>query len=163
ARVWELTPSQMARLIDTQALPTGAPAQLALDTSAARNAPQYFPLDVRGQALGGKRSGLFLAQVSAPEIARRQDRIAGQITDLAVHAKLGATSGLVWVTSLRSGAPVPGAALSLWDRDGRERWSGTTDGDGLARLPGLAETIPGDQELWDWATPFALVSAQKDG
>ena len=61
--------------------------------------------------------------------------MTGQITDLAVHTKLGATSGVVWVTRVSDGTAVPGAALALYDGDGAVKWQGKTDGDGLRAFP----------------------------
>ncbi len=109
--------------------------------------PGTRPLKVR-ELLAGKGTGLFHVRGPArPELSSQRDwqrkrRVTGQITDLAVHTKLGATSGVVWVTRLSDGKVVPGAALALYDAGGAVRWQGTSDADGLARVPGLAQLIP---------------------
>jgi uncharacterized protein YfaS (alpha-2-macroglobulin family) len=167
AKVWRLEPADVARMGDyyqeRSADPPGAPARLTLDVSGSRNAVRTQPLALP-PLLGGKRTGLFLAEVSAPELSephRTPQRVLGQITDLAVHAKLGATSGAAWVTRLSDGRPVSGADLALHDGQGQVRWQGRTDGDGLAAVPGLA--VLGIKSRTSWQTPFALLAASKDG
>lgn len=66
-----------------------------------------------------------------------------QVTDLAVHARIGAADGSVWVTSARDGTPRPGATVTFADTRGRVRGRATTDARGLARLTGLATRDPG--------------------
>jgi uncharacterized protein YfaS (alpha-2-macroglobulin family) len=61
-----------------------------------------------------------------------------QLTDLAIHAKIGAEEGTVWVTGVSDGAPRPGAKVALYDNDGKTRATATTDPRGLARLTGYA-------------------------
>jgi hypothetical protein len=168
ARVWRLDPADVARHGEEhewqRSTPAGKPAEVTLDASGARNAARTQPLPVRS-LMGGARSGLFFAEVIAPELDekhyRRAQRVLGQLTDLAVHAKLGATSGVVWVTRLSDGKPVPGAELALYDRAGEVRWRGRSDADGLAVVPGLAAL--GLTAARSWQVPFALASATKDG
>ena len=143
--------------------PAGEPIARTLDLSGARNVTRTRPLPLR-EILGGKRSAIFFLKAQAPEIPRQwrhEQQVLGQITDLAVHAKLGATSGVVWVTRLSDGQPVGSAGLTIYDRSGNERWSGKTDADGLAKVPGLSETA--DEKGAASETPFALVAAAKDG
>ncbi|HMA43603.1 MAG TPA: MG2 domain-containing protein [Gemmatimonadales bacterium] len=59
-----------------------------------------------------------------------------QLTDLAIHAKIGAEEGAVWVTGVSDGMPRPGAKITLYDNDGKTRATATTDARGLARLSG---------------------------
>ena len=85
-----------------------------------------------------------------------------------MHTKLGATSGIVWVTRVSDGKAVPGAALSLYDADGAVKWQGKTDGDGLARVPGLSSLLGPRkggrrQRDLDGGPGFALVAASLDG
>ena len=66
-----------------------------------------------------------------------------QLTDLAVHAKIGAEEGTVWVTGASDGLPRPGARVTLYDNSGKPRASATTDARGLARLTGYGrDTTP---------------------
>ncbi len=62
---------------------------------------------------------------------------AALVTNLSVHFKWGAEQSLAWVTTLDEARPVADAAVTLRDCTGAVRWQGATDGDGLARIPGL--------------------------
>jgi uncharacterized protein YfaS (alpha-2-macroglobulin family) len=57
-----------------------------------------------------------------------------QVTDLGVHAKIGAEEGAVWVTGASDGRPRAGAAVELHDATGRLVASARTDASGVARL-----------------------------
>lgn len=164
--LWSLTPADMARLIGSRgfigrgAVPPGQPKSASVDLSGARNVTHTRPLRVR-QALGGHRSALFFLRATTPEVPRGGERnVLGQITDLAVHAKLGASSGAVWVTRLSDGKPVAGADVSLYDATGTQKWRGRTDANGLAAVAGLASL---GEARYAWQVPFALVAASKDG
>ncbi|WP_373048020.1 MG2 domain-containing protein [Vulgatibacter sp.] len=162
--LWRLEPAEMARLLASrEAQPGAADRTFSVETAATPNRTKWTPIEVRKE-LGFSRSGLFAARIAAPRIPQRgPDRIIGQITDLAVHTKLGATSGAVWVTRLSTGSSVPGAELVLYDRTGTRKWQGRTDESGLARVPGLSELLPGEDRGYRWEAPFALVTAAKDG
>ncbi len=70
-----------------------------------------------------------------------------QVTDLGVHARLGADEGVVWVTGVNDGEPRAGAQVTLYNTHGRARASATTDAQGLARLRGFkADTVQEDEE-----------------
>ena len=64
-----------------------------------------------------------------------------QVTDLGVHAKIGATEGAVWVTGVSDGKPRGGATVVLHDAFGRELAAAQTNADGLARFASL-RTLP---------------------
>lgn len=164
ARVWPLSPAEMARFLGAQrpqpVVPPGSPISSTLNTAGARNLLQTRPLRLR-EMLGSK-GNLFFAELTAPALPEKWNRVrrvTGQITDLVVHAKLGATSSAVWVTRLSDGRPVEGADLQLYDRQGSIRWRGKSDTEGLARLPGLAEVFPSTDGTNVWEPPFALVAA----
>jgi len=173
-RVVPLDPAGLARVLASEPgdgfYDRGIP--VAVDLSAKKNQPRTAPLPLR-DLLAARKTTLFALRSEAPDVKvehdwdrwRRVKRVTGQVTDLAVHAKLGATKGLVWVTRLSDGKPVSGAKLALHDRSGALRWSGSTDGDGLSTVPGLATLIPAEDERspgWD-GVPFALVSAEAGG
>ncbi|HEU4563859.1 MAG TPA: MG2 domain-containing protein [Gemmatimonadaceae bacterium] len=65
---------------------------------------------------------------------RRPNIALVQVTDLGVHAKLGAESGVVWVTGASDGEPRAGATATLYDFRGRAVATATTDAQGLARF-----------------------------
>ena len=179
-RVVPLDPAGLARFLATRPEESaegpdsfydqGIP--VTVDLSAKRNQPRTAPLALR-ELLAAKKTTLFALRTDAPDVSvgekwerwRRFKRVTGQVTDLAVHAKLGATKGLVWVTRLSDGKPVPGAKLTLHDRTGAARWTGKADADGLAQLPGLATLLPQDDQRHadSYAVPFALVAAESGG
>ena len=57
-----------------------------------------------------------------------------QVTDLAVHGRVGMDEGMVWVTGVRDGRPRAGALVTLYDTRGKVRTTARTDAQGLARL-----------------------------
>ena len=174
-QVWPLSPAELARFManrNGRSAPGGQPITSAVDLEGTHNLPGVRPIKVR-ELLAGKGTGIFHLVTTAPEIDtkhgwQRTQRVTGQITDLAVHTKLGATSGIVWVTRVSDGKVVPGAALSLYDADGSVKWQGKTDTDGLSRVPGLS-TLLGPrksgrrQRDLDGGPGFALVAASLEG
>jgi len=60
-----------------------------------------------------------------------------QVTDLGVHARLGAEQGMVWVTDVSDGEAVDGARVTVFDPTGAERATGVTDPEGLVVFPAL--------------------------
>ena len=50
----------------------------------------------------------------------RRNRVLANVTDLGVLIKVGTSSGLVWVTSLATGAPVDGAKVSVFTPAGKQ-------------------------------------------
>ncbi|MGC9398263.1 MAG: Ig-like domain-containing protein [Anaerolineae bacterium] len=73
---------------------------------------------------------------------RTEMRIA--VVDRHVTLKLGATEALVWVTELRSGEPVTATEVRLLDETATLIAAGTTDADGVARIP-----IERRNSLWE--------------
>ncbi len=69
---------------------------------------------------------------------QRPATLVAQVTDLAVHARIGAEDGSVWVTGAKDGRPRAGARVTFYDPRGRPRARAATDSTGLARLTGLA-------------------------
>src|SRR6266545_1766036 len=125
-KVVPLDPSGLARVLASEPPESfydqGIPVTVAL--SAKRNQPRTAPLPLR-DLLAAKKATLFALRTDAPDVKvsnqwdrwRRWKRVTGQVTDLSVHAKVGATKGLVWVTRLseergQHGDVVPFALLS---------------------------------------------------
>ncbi|MBN2358301.1 MAG: alpha-2-macroglobulin [Deltaproteobacteria bacterium] len=171
--LWLLTPAEMAQALSSldsgqrePAPPNRAPLHLGLDLRGTRNALRWTPLKLREALPEGKRSGLFFVQGWSPDLPfdrgpRPKQYVLAQITDLAVHTKLGPKSGVAWVTRLSTGKPVGGAELTLFDAKGARRWSGTSDASGVARVPGTVELL-GEDPKKPWSIPFALVAARLD-
>ncbi|MEP6621782.1 MAG: Ig-like domain-containing protein [bacterium] len=67
-----------------------------------------------------------------------------QVTDLGVHAKIGANEGAVWVTGVNDGKVRAGAAVALFDSHGRKLATAKTDAEGLARFERLPAHPPRD-------------------
>ena len=108
---------------------------------------------------GGGR-GLFALRLDALETTRddvQPKDVEGQgealvnVTDLGVFGKVGATRGLVWVVRLSDGQPVPSARVTFY-RKGRPVFTGRTDAQGVARLPGARrlQRMPKDADPWDY-------------
>jgi alpha-2-macroglobulin len=96
---------------------------------------------------GAGKRGVYLAEVQSDQVQRddnrpwmtvRRNRVLANVTDLGVLLKVGTSSGLVWVTSLATGAPVAGAKVTVYTPEGKSVFSGTSDRDGLAMIPGSA-------------------------
>jgi hypothetical protein len=73
----------------------------------------------------------------SPEWQENQPFAVVQVTNLAVHAKIGLTEGVVWVTGVNDGSARAGAQVTLYDTRGRVRASARTGPDGIARLTGF--------------------------
>ena len=81
-----------------------------------------------------------------------------QVTNLGITIKDSPQNTLVFVTRLDTGAPVPGATVSIVRLDNQVFWTGTTGADGVAIAP---ETPLREEDEW---YKFAfIVTAEKDG
>ena len=81
-----------------------------------------------------------------------------QVTNLGVTVKDSPQNTLVFVTRLDTGAPVPGANVSIIRTDNSVFWKGTTDANGIVIAP---ETRLRKARYW---RRFAfIVTAEKDG
>jgi hypothetical protein len=167
--LWRTTPGEMAGLEYcvnrhncNQAVPARPPdskSSLALDNP--RNQPRLQSIDLRA-ALNGARTGLVVARLTAPgtDFADHPLRVLAQITDLAVHAKIGATSSLAWVTSVKTGRGVARARVAALDSKGKEVATAVADASGLAVLPGYGKLLP-DRKRYQ--APQLMVIAEQDG
>jgi uncharacterized protein YfaS (alpha-2-macroglobulin family) len=78
-----------------------------------------------------------------------------QVTDLAVHARVGVDQATVWVTGVGDGRARDGVEVELHDTSGAVRASGRTDARGIAELSGFrappvrAADADGDAEECD--------------
>ncbi len=109
---------------------------------------EYVPQKPKlAELCGPSPSGMYLLEVSSSDIHRESKewnepydraRALVNVTNLGVMLKAGADTGLAWVTDMRTGAPVAGAAVKLLDRDGKTRVTATTNQDGLVRF----STVP---------------------
>ena len=99
-----------------------------------------------------EQSGLHIIEIASPRLGQAllqkkrpyYVRSAALVTNMAVHFKWGVASSLVWVTSLDRAQPVAEANISIRDCNGRQRWRGETDKNGIARID---ESLPRDNGL----------------
>ncbi|MDY0002378.1 MAG: MG2 domain-containing protein, partial [Polyangia bacterium] len=115
-----------------------------LDLPKLCASPSSASIEGRGRPSGGHK-GLYLAELRSEELRPHPDhpwrfqpaqRVLVNRTDLGVLAKIGPSSGLVWVTSLVTGKPVAGAKVSVRSALGAELHRGVTDFQGRLPLPG---------------------------
>jgi uncharacterized protein YfaS (alpha-2-macroglobulin family) len=79
---------------------------------------------------------------TSPKTVRRAPVALVQVTDLAVHARLGLADGAVWVVGASDGKPREGVDVTLYDGRGHARLHGTTDAQGMVRFPTLPPAVP---------------------
>ena len=163
ADLWSLTPAQLAQLQlcsgpACKPVPATPPdQQLRLKLTYPRNEPHLHGVDLRA-ALGKKQLGIVVGKLWAPgtDFADHPLRVLAQITDVAVHARLGATSGLAWVTSVAKGTPIAGATVRVFDASGQQRAEVKTDESGAALLPGFDQLM---ERRSGYEGPRVLVAA----
>jgi uncharacterized protein YfaS (alpha-2-macroglobulin family) len=86
-----------------------------------------------------------------------------QVTDLAVHARVGREEAAVWVTGAGDGRPRSGASVTVYDARGRVRGRATTDARGLALLPRLApDSGSGDERRYGASEGYVAASLGED-
>ncbi len=126
--------------------------------------------------------GVFLAEVRSDEIEPdtnrgwlnpRRNRVLANVTDMGVLIKTGTASGVVWVTSLATGAPIGGATVSVYTPQGKQVHTGTTTADGLVKIPGTsilkkqearqAGEDEGEGEDWDSYRSQRLIAVVENG
>lgn len=105
---------------------------------------------VRLPAPQAGRGTLLAVRVGGPGLdsatAAGQPIALLQVTDLAVHARVGADQAVVWVTGVSDGQAREGVAVQLHDTAGAVRARGTTDARGIAVLTGFAAPRPPEDE-----------------
>jgi uncharacterized protein YfaS (alpha-2-macroglobulin family) len=115
-----------------RALITGIPMPVG---DATRHAPSLFALRIEGHGAGGTA---ITSGSPATTVV--------QVTDLGVHAKIGATEGAVWVTGVSDGVPRAGATVVLHDPAGRAIATAQTNAQGLARFTALRRPAPANAD-----------------
>jgi hypothetical protein len=117
--------------------------QHVFKTEPVQDTAYAFPFKVRDILQG--RSGA-LAGILLPEPPVNHEctfRFFSQVTNLAVHTKLGHHNTLVWVTRLNTGEPMANAQVDLFLHDqSKPATGGKTDAQGLVQLKGTLEIDP---------------------
>ncbi|HYR11196.1 MAG TPA: MG2 domain-containing protein, partial [Longimicrobium sp.] len=117
------------------------------------------------------RGTLMLVEVGGRGVdtatAGRHPLALVQVTDLAVHARVGVDQAAVWVTGVKDGRPVGGVDVTLHAGDGRVQATGRTDRRGTVILTGFRPTPPPDTACardaeCEWTPPVeGYVAAQR--
>ncbi|MBA3502168.1 MAG: hypothetical protein H0T65_17520, partial [Deltaproteobacteria bacterium] len=86
--------------------------------------------------------GMYYIEIGSNEVKGEpyeeggRKKVLVNFTDIGVVSKLSPTRGLVWATQLSTGKPLPNATVYVRDAKGKQTWTGTTDAEGIAVLPG---------------------------
>jgi len=126
-----------------------APQRKQLAVAGVKNKWSQHPLGAAELFGGVSGPGMFYLEVGSSEVTARpfadggREKALVNFTDIGVVSKLSGARGLVWATQLSTGKPLPGAAVTVRDGNGKVTWSGTTDGDGIAVLPGTSQLTGG--------------------
>jgi alpha-2-macroglobulin len=161
----ELMPTLVKLQPEFAAKPAGAGTARTLGGAADRIVSHG--LEMKG-ALGPGGRGLVWTAVeegtpiasSKPFGASRVRASVIQVTNLGITVKDSPRNTLVFVTALDSGAPVPGAKVSIVRLDNQVAWTGTTGPDGIALAPSPAQPLRDAEDWWKFAF---VVTAEKDG
>ncbi|MBL7186098.1 MAG: hypothetical protein ISS70_07210 [Phycisphaerae bacterium] len=127
-----------------------ATEELELDLPA--NKPQKLTLDLRN--LLPVSTGIYRISANVTNTRWTNGRALLTVTDLAITAKAERDGSLVWITSLRTGEPVPDVQVRALSFNNQTLSSAKTDRNGVARLK-FASNHP-DGKMW-------VITAQKDG
>ncbi|HXY19901.1 MAG TPA: MG2 domain-containing protein [Gemmatimonadales bacterium] len=95
-----------------------------------------------------------IAQSRDDTTERRRQVALVQVTDLGVAVRMGAEEGVVWVTTVHDGLACPRATVTLYDRRGRVRATGTTDAQGLVRFTDLPPDTSGTEQARRFGAGF---------
>jgi uncharacterized protein YfaS (alpha-2-macroglobulin family) len=173
-KIWNLTLAEMALGVGRDdnrfAAGLGRPPDLDEDQGLLypRNVARVHAVEL-GKLFGGKPSGFALVTMQSPELPRygRSNEMTTyrslvQVTDMAVHIKVAPKKSLAWVTRLSTGEPVDKAAITVFSKDGKQLWTGTTNAEGFADVPGTVDMkLKSSDESWEY--PKVIVAAEKDG
>lgn len=120
-----------------------SPKDKTVSAAGEKNKWSQHPIDPAALLGGTPGPGMYYLEIGSKDVERLSDgavqKILVNFTDIGLVSKLSPTRGMVWATQLSTGKPLPGAAISVRDGNGKVTWSGTTDGDGIAVLPGTGK------------------------
>ena len=137
--------------------PDIVPKTIIKDKLMARDVTYHTPMGVREML--DEHTGAVYGKVSntMPSVKKYagEKHFFAQVTPWQVHAKIGHFNSLVWVTSLATGLPVPGARVSIHKdtmenltRTTRALAQETTDDSGIALLSGVV-TLDPERDTFD--------------
>ena len=165
--MWKVTPEELAKLVangdgaESKALGRAADFSETETLKYPRNVARVHPLKLQKVLGDGVLSGAVLVNVNFSQLEYRPkegfEQLV-QVSDLAAHIKVGPKSSLVWVTRLSNGQPVGDADISVFDTEGTKTWSGKTNAEGFADLPGVKE-LKLKAPRYDWEYSRAVIVA----
>lgn len=113
---------------------------MPVGNATERNSPTMLLVQIRDAAVTQDTSGGDDEDGGAPPLA------LVQVTNLGVHARVGAANGVVWVTGADDGKPRAGAQVVLHDVKGSVLARGTSDAQGLVQLANFTWRKPGGDD-----------------
>ena len=125
-----------------------APKTKTNAVTGPKNKWSQHPLGAAELFGGTPGPGMFYLELGSNEVAATafdddgRKKVLVNFTDIGVVSKLSGSRGLVWATRLSTGKPLPGATVTVRDDLGKVTWTGTTDADGVAVLPGTSQLKP---------------------
>ncbi len=134
---WEQTPVNFKRS-------KLKPLYKSLKVKGKRNKWHQFALDPAELTGGQTGPGMYYVEIGSGEVDEYPFDDGGvkkslvNFTNIGVVSKLSPSRGLVWATKLDSGESLAGAEVSVRTMQGKVTWSGRTDAEGIAMLPGSA-------------------------
>ena len=141
---------------------TGYSVDKTLSFSLPRNERRYVPIQLREYLPSGR--GLLFLQLDTfdEEKWNRYPKAFLQVTELGVSGKFSPDNNLVWVSELRTGAPVAEAEVEIRDDANIVRWRGRTDAEGKAQSPGWKSLGLRPKERWDKPRQWVFVRRGED-
>jgi uncharacterized protein YfaS (alpha-2-macroglobulin family) len=131
----------------------------SLSFNLPRNKRQTVPLELEG-ILASHHGFLFVELDTFSEDKwNRYPKAFLQATELGLSGKFSPDHNVIWVTELRSGAPVAGAEIEIRDDENSVRWKGRTDREGKAETPGWRSL--GIRKKDEWTKPRQWVFAAR--
>lgn len=94
------------------------------------------------KSLIGSDKGVFLVIAQNEGLEWSESRQVVNVTDMALTVKKGRNSAVVWVNSVKSGASVSGAKVTLWSWQNQPIAEGVTDKHGTVELNIEDESYP---------------------
>jgi uncharacterized protein YfaS (alpha-2-macroglobulin family) len=133
--------------------------QKRLQLPIQHNTKAVLPLDLR-EFFPEKFGTIFLQlDTFLEEKWSRYPKAMLQVTELGLSAKFSPENNVVWVTDLRSGHPVPEAAIEIRDDANKVLWRGQTDENGWVETPGWKAL--GIKSKNQWSQPQQWIFATK--
>jgi uncharacterized protein YfaS (alpha-2-macroglobulin family) len=119
-----------------------------LKTGGGRNRWVDQSLDLAKMCGGAKAASTYLLEIHTDGELSYNDqpmpkvrRSLASVTDLGLLAKVGNASSLVWVVRLSTGQPVAGATVKIRDLQGKVRFTGQSNVDGVVSAPGATKLL----------------------